>query len=283
MYTAPRLPIGLTAAPQLVQEGALAAAHCLFSVVTAGRRGIPSGTALIAMPGWPLPPETISGVRGQGLWVDADWMMGILRPFWGETGLLRALLAGHLFSLDVFSSGLAFPLQDAESRRALAEMAVLDDAPAGPGAVLAHATGTVLRVVAALAEGYARAYPRTHFPLDATVWQAASIIETAVELGAPVTVASVAVDVGVPQAKFARQFQAATGYAPRDYIQQRRIYRGARMLAEGNGTVTEIAQRLGFSDSAHFCRIFKRERGVPPNQYRQAARAGTNRGHEAGG
>ncbi|MGU7783156.1 AraC family transcriptional regulator [Burkholderia sp. PU8-34] len=56
-------------------------------------------------------------------------------------------------------------------------------------------------------------------------------------------------------------------------IRKRRILEAKRLLASRrqNGlTVTQIALMVGFSDSAHFSRVFRRETGCPPVQYRDA-------------
>ena len=42
----------------------------------------------------------------------------------------------------------------------------------------------------------------------------------------------------------------------------------------GQGGCTEIAYRCGFSNSAQFSAIFKREKGLSPQQYRKTARGG---------
>ncbi|MGH2877715.1 MAG: helix-turn-helix domain-containing protein, partial [Solirubrobacteraceae bacterium] len=42
----------------------------------------------------------------------------------------------------------------------------------------------------------------------------------------------------------------------------------------GGGSVTEIAFRWGFSDAAHFSRVFKRAFGATPSEVRRAAIAG---------
>jgi transcriptional regulator GlxA family with amidase domain len=47
----------------------------------------------------------------------------------------------------------------------------------------------------------------------------------------------------------------------------------------GGGSVTEIAFRWGFSDAAHFSRVFKREFGATPSEVRHTAAA---RGADAG-
>ncbi len=41
-----------------------------------------------------------------------------------------------------------------------------------------------------------------------------------------------------------------------------------KLLAAGRYSITEIAHRLAYSDSAHFTRAFRRWYGVPPNQFR---------------
>jgi len=40
------------------------------------------------------------------------------------------------------------------------------------------------------------------------------------------------------------------------------------MLLEDPDSITNIALRLGFSDTAHFSRIFKRFKGVTPTNFR---------------
>jgi AraC-like DNA-binding protein len=39
-------------------------------------------------------------------------------------------------------------------------------------------------------------------------------------------------------------------------------------LREGRASVREVAEELGYSDTAHFTRFFRRRAGVPPSAYR---------------
>ncbi|WP_024950915.1 transcriptional regulator FeaR [Cobetia crustatorum] len=57
------------------------------------------------------------------------------------------------------------------------------------------------------------------------------------------------------------------------YVQRKRLERCAEDLAsplQASRSITEIAYRWGFTDSAHFSRSFKRELATSPRKYRQA-------------
>ena len=48
-----------------------------------------------------------------------------------------------------------------------------------------------------------------------------------------------------------------------------RINIARKLLEKTEMSVSAIAQEAGFYDLSHFSRIFKRERGVTPGQYRR--------------
>jgi AraC family transcriptional regulator len=72
---------------------------------------------------------------------------------------------------------------------------------------------------------------------------------------------------------FARQFKAATGLPPHQYVIARRIERAQHLLhgADEPG-LAEVALRVGFSDQSKFSFHFKRIVGVTPGQFRISAR-----------
>src|SRR5215831_9031235 len=62
---------------------------------------------------------------------------------------------------------------------------------------------------------------------------------------------------------FARQFKAATGLPPHQYVLARRVERTQRLLLrEGELSLAEIAARAGFSDQSQFSDRFKRVVGI---------------------
>jgi AraC family transcriptional regulator len=72
---------------------------------------------------------------------------------------------------------------------------------------------------------------------------------------------------------FARQFKAATGLPPHQYVILRRVERAKRLLQAGTHLpLAEVALHAGFSDQSQFCQHFKRLVGVTPGQFRTPAR-----------
>jgi AraC family transcriptional regulator len=71
---------------------------------------------------------------------------------------------------------------------------------------------------------------------------------------------------------FARQFKAATGLPPHQYVIARRVERAKQLLQCGGLSLAEVAAHAGFSDQSQFSRHFKRLVGVTPGQFRTPAR-----------
>lgn len=60
-----------------------------------------------------------------------------------------------------------------------------------------------------------------------------------------------------------------TGKTPQDYIQAKIIDTAKEMLLGTDKTVCQIADDLGFQYSQHFNRLFKKNVGMTPNEYRK--------------
>jgi AraC family transcriptional regulator len=72
---------------------------------------------------------------------------------------------------------------------------------------------------------------------------------------------------------FARQFKAATGLPPYQYVIARRVERARQLLQQGRDLpLAEVAACAGFSDQSQFSHHFKRLVGVTPGQFRAPAR-----------
>jgi AraC family transcriptional regulator len=72
---------------------------------------------------------------------------------------------------------------------------------------------------------------------------------------------------------FARQFKAATGLPPHQYVIARRVERAKQLLQQDRDLpLAEVAADAGFSDQSQFTRHFKRMVGVTPGQFRPPAR-----------
>ena len=71
---------------------------------------------------------------------------------------------------------------------------------------------------------------------------------------------------------FLRLFSGVLGVTPHQYLLRSRLRRAARLLADDDKAVTEIAYDVGFGDLSNFVRTFHRAAGVSPLKFRQASR-----------
>jgi len=77
---------------------------------------------------------------------------------------------------------------------------------------------------------------------------------------------------GLSPFHFLRMFGAILGVTPHQYLVRSRLRRAARLLAEQERSVSDIALDVGFGDLSNFVRTFHRAAGVSPRRFQQAAR-----------
>ena len=89
----------------------------------------------------------------------------------------------------------------------------------------------------------------------------------------PLRVEELARLAGMSITNFFRNFKAATGTSPIDWLRRERINQAKHRLLETNISIAKIAEETGYYDQFYFSRDFKRMTGVSPSQYRQRERA----------
>jgi DNA-binding response OmpR family regulator len=67
-----------------------------------------------------------------------------------------------------------------------------------------------------------------------------------------------------------KKIQALTGETPNDFIQGYRLERGAQLLRENYGNVTEVAMAVGFGSPQYFAKCFKDRFHRSPKEYQAA-------------
>lgn len=85
----------------------------------------------------------------------------------------------------------------------------------------------------------------------------------------PINLDNLATKSGMSKRSFLRTFRAATGYTPIAYLIQLRINRAINLLRSSSESITEIAFKVGFSDSNYFTRQFRKIAGISPRVYRR--------------
>ncbi len=69
-----------------------------------------------------------------------------------------------------------------------------------------------------------------------------------------------------------RRFRLATGQSFNEYLSTLRLDTSKDLLQNSNLAIGDIADRIGYRDSTYFSRLFKRNTGISPREYRQTVR-----------
>ena len=86
----------------------------------------------------------------------------------------------------------------------------------------------------------------------------------------PWTIANIGRQVGVSRTRFAERFRHFLGEPPMAYLARWRLKLAADALLSSNANVGEIAAEVGYASEAAFNRVFKRQFGCPPAQFRRS-------------
>ena len=89
-------------------------------------------------------------------------------------------------------------------------------------------------------------------------------------LRADIAVADIARHVAVSARTLVRRFKEHTGESPYAYLQRLRLEAGKALLASTNYRIQQIPARVGYQDESAFRRLFKKNVGVSPREYRQS-------------
>lgn len=105
----------------------------------------------------------------------------------------------------------------------------------------------------------------------AAVERAAAIIDT--RFAEPLSVRSIARQVGASQNSLARRFRQQIGLTMLEYVQMRRIAHARLLLESTDLPIGQIARRVGIEDPQYFNKQIRRQLGDSPSAIRSATRA----------
>jgi len=88
----------------------------------------------------------------------------------------------------------------------------------------------------------------------------------------PIDLEGTARAAGLSAFHFLRLFANVLGVTPHQYLVRSRLRHAARLLADHDVPITDVAFDVGFGDLSNFVRTFHRAAGVSPRAFRQAAR-----------
>ncbi|MBN2539687.1 MAG: GlxA family transcriptional regulator [Deltaproteobacteria bacterium] len=87
-----------------------------------------------------------------------------------------------------------------------------------------------------------------------------------------ISIDTVAQETGMSRRTFERRFKSATGDTPLFYLQRVRIERAREFLETTDKTFDEISYIVGYEDSQFFRKIFEKQTGLLPREYRKKFR-----------
>jgi transcriptional regulator GlxA family with amidase domain len=83
-----------------------------------------------------------------------------------------------------------------------------------------------------------------------------------------ISVETLASDLGISQRHFVRRFKSATGDSPLLYLQRIRVEAAKDKLEKTMRSIDEITQQVGYEDTNSFRKLFKKNTGLSPREYR---------------
>jgi AraC-like DNA-binding protein len=117
---------------------------------------------------------------------------------------------------------------------------------------------------------------RTQRPMRATARDRRRAVETALWIDAhshhAIELEDAAGQAGLSPFHFLRLFSGVLGVTPHQYLLRSRLRHAARLLADDERSITDVAYDVGFGDLSNFVRTFHRAAGVPPLRFRHASR-----------
>ena len=117
---------------------------------------------------------------------------------------------------------------------------------------------------------------RSREPLDIKARDRRRAVESALWIDAnsneQIDLDAAARQAGISSFHFLRLFANVLGVTPHQYLVRSRLRHAARLLADEDIPVTDIAYDVGFGDLSNFVRTFRRAAGVSPRSFREASR-----------
>lgn len=98
----------------------------------------------------------------------------------------------------------------------------------------------------------------------------------------PIPESEVATLCNMSPSRFCREFKAAFDVTFVEYLASHRMQQAKRLLANPTMPVADVAVAVGFNDPSYFTRVFRRQEGVSPSEYRASVVFESNRLRAAG-
>lgn len=107
--------------------------------------------------------------------------------------------------------------------------------------------------------------PQAEYGTQEYVWMAIRYIDA--HYAEDITVKSLAEKIGITRKYLYSIFRDIVHVSPQRYLINYRMHRACELLRSHKFTVAQTARAVGYGDSFHFSKMFKKSTGVPPSEY----------------
>jgi AraC-like DNA-binding protein len=83
------------------------------------------------------------------------------------------------------------------------------------------------------------------------------------------TVDSMAASAGMSRSAFAARFKVIVGQSPLEYLTQWRMHKASTLIRRNNSNMSEVAHAVGYESESAFTKIFKKQTGITPSEFRR--------------
>lgn len=97
----------------------------------------------------------------------------------------------------------------------------------------------------------------------------AVISETLLRIDSAISLCELAEKVGVRESYLSARFKEEMGCSFGCWLREKRLERAKQLLERENLSIAQVAEQVGILDVSYFIRIFRKETGVTPGQYRK--------------
>ncbi len=81
-------------------------------------------------------------------------------------------------------------------------------------------------------------------------------------------------EMGMSRVGLYNKLKALTDQSVQEFMFSLRLKRAAQLLKDSDLTITQVSFQVGFKDSSHFTKLFKKQFGVPPSAFAKSQRPG---------
>jgi len=228
------------------------------------REKIDPGDLLVSSPGQVHSVEVSGHLDLFNLFYLAEWVFHDLQDYWEHPQLCMIFGASLLYKGQAAEPVGHLKLGDPFAAAAWRECEDLVAAVRNPVVSHLYLRATFEKIVA-LAGTAMELHADGRRP---EVWRALHRIEAVIQSGEPFCPKVLARDSSVHAAHLARIFVQETGKSPMEFYQQRRAQVACVRLLNPLRSITDVAMELGYSDTAHFSRVFRRYYMMSPRDFR---------------